>query len=447
MTTLIKNALIVNECSIFKGSVLINKSTIQHIYKEGDETPVAETIIDVEGKVLIPGIIDDQVHFREPGLTHKGDIFTESRAAVAGGVTSFMDMPNTKPPTITIDLLEDKYTTAIEKSIANYSFYFGATNENWGLLKNINPKNICGVKVFMGSSTGNMLVDDAKALAAIFNESPVLVATHCENESIIRYNTQIYREKYGNNIPFRYHPLIRSEEACYRSTAQAVELAQQYGTRLHVLHLTTAKELSLFNRGGENHSYIPRITAEACVHHLWFCDKDYDDKGPYIKCNPAIKTEEDRDMLRKAVQSDWISIVATDHAPHTLEKKQNAYFECPSGLPLIQHSLSAMLEMYHQGIFKLETIVERMCHAPAKIFGITKRGYIREGYYADLVLIDMNAPYTVSKDKLLYKCSWSPFEGQKFRSKVTHTWVNGNLVYENGTIHENGKAMRLEFER
>lgn len=446
---LIKNALIVNEGTSFKGSVLINGAFIQHIYK-GDDLPLpgvlaTAEVINAEGKVLIPGVIDDQVHFREPGLTHKADIFTESRAAVAGGVTSFMDMPNTKPASTTVDLLEDKYAIAAEKSIANYSFYFGASNNNASELKKIDPNRVCGVKVFMGSSTGDMLVDSNKALAAVFAESPVLVATHCEDEAIIRQNTQIYKQRYGDNVPFNCHPLIRSEEACYRSSALAVDLAQRYGTRLHVLHLTTAKELTLFNRGGQNHSYIPRITAEACVHHLWFSDKDYDTKGGYIKCNPAIKTAKDREMLIQAVQSGWITIVATDHAPHTLDEKQRPYFECPSGLPLVQHSLSAMLEMYHRGFFTLEIIVKRMCHAPAKVFGMVKRGYIKEGYYADLALIDLNAPYTVSKDTILYKCGWSPFEGEQFQSQVTHTWVNGKLVYENGTIHEVGQGMRLEF--
>ena len=445
--TLIENAYIVNERKSFKGSILIENETISRIFKEGEELPTAENTIDAAGKLLIPGVIDDQVHFREPGLTHKADIYHESRAALAGGVTSFMDMPNTKPPATTLELLEEKYELGKQHSAINYSFYFGATNENAHLLKELNTKSICGVKVFMGSSTGNMLVDDEQTLATIFSTSPILVATHCEDEATIRKNTEEYIKKYGDNIPFSAHPLIRSREACYKSSAKAVELAKKYGTRLHILHITTADELELFAPFVNLKPEEKRITAEVCVHHLWYCDEDYETKGSLIKCNPAIKTANDRKALQEAATIGVLDIVATDHAPHTLDEKNTDYLHAPSGLPLIQFSLSAMLELYHKDIFSLETIVERMCHAPARLFNISKRGFIREGYHADITLVDLNNPFTVERKDVLSKCGWSPFERQTFQSKVSYVFVNGQLAYENGKINENINGERLAFDR
>ncbi len=446
-TILIKNAQIVNEGKSFNGSVLVENGVINRIYKEGEELPIIQNIFDASGKLLIPGVIDDQVHFREPGLTHKADIYHESRAALAGGVTSFMDMPNTKPPATTIELLEDKYKLGKQHSAINYSFYFGATNENAHLLKELDKKNVCGVKVFMGSSTGNMLVDDEQTLATIFSTSPILIATHCEDEATIRKNTEEFIKKYGDNIPFSVHPLIRSREACYKSSAKAVELAKKYNTRLHVLHITTADELELFAPYANLKPEDKRITAEVCAHHLWYCDEDYETKGSLIKCNPAIKTANDRKALQEGVAKGVLDIVATDHAPHTLEEKNADYLHAPSGLPLIQFSLSAMLELYHKGVFSLETIVERMCHAPAKLFNISKRGFIREGYHADITLIDLNNPFTVERKDVLSKCGWSPFEGQTFKSKVSHVFVNGVLAYEEGKIAESAHGQRLQFNR
>jgi dihydroorotase len=393
----------------------------------------------------MPGIIDDQVHFREPGLTHKGDIFSESRAAAAGGVTSFMDMPNTSPPTLSRELLEEKYSIASRRSLVNYSFYLGASNSNIAEIRKIDPRAVCGVKVFMGSSTGNMLVDNDAALSAIFAESPVIIATHCEDETTVRQNSALYRQQYGDNVPVACHPAIRSEEACYKSSAKAVELAAKYGARLHVLHISTARELDLFE------TYTPErrpdITAEACVHHLWFSDADYADLGARIKCNPAIKSSIDRYALQQAVVEGRIAVVATDHAPHTADEKQKSYFAAPSGLPLVQHSLSAMLEMWRRGIFSLFDIVERMCHAPARLFDVHRRGYIREGYYADLTLVDTSAGYSPCRDNILYKCGWSPFEGVRFSTSVEKTWVNGAMVYDKGAIIEANSARRLEFDR
>jgi len=443
---LIKNVIIVNEGNQFKGGVLIQDGRIKEIFKNDNyPSTLADKIIDGQGKYLLPGVIDDQVHFREPGLTHKAEIYTEAKAAVAGGISSFMEMPNTKPQATTIELLEEKYEIASQKSLANYSFYLGASNDNLEEIKKIDPKNICGLKVFMGSSTGNMLVDNQDSLSKIFNESPVLIATHCEDEETIQKNTIKYREELGEDLPIKYHPLIRSEEACYKSSALAVELAKKHNSRLHILHLSTAKELELFD------SSVPskekRITAEVCVHHLWFSDNDYDKYGTRIKWNPAVKTKKDRDALINGLKNNKIDVIATDHAPHTLDEKTNTYFKAPSGGPLVQHSLVTMLELYHQGKLSLQDIVNKMCHTPADIFQVKERGYIKEGYWADLVLVDLDSSWTVNKDNILYKCKWSPFENQTFKSKVTHTIINGNLVYENGSFNESVKGKRLSFDR
>jgi dihydroorotase len=447
-TTIIKNGNILNEGRIFKGSVRIENDVIGKISigDDGlDSVPRDAYVIDAQNKLLMPGVIDDQVHFRDPGLTHKGDIFSESRAAAAGGVTSFMDMPNTSPPTLSVVLMEEKYSMASRDSLINYSFYLGASNSNISEINKINPETVCGVKVFMGSSTGDMLVDSEDALAAIFSESPVIVAVHCEDEYTVRQNSALYRQKFGEDVPTACHPAIRSAEACYKSSAKAVELAMKYNTKLHVLHLSTAKELELFDRTTDD--YLPRITAEACVHHLWFSDSDYRDLGNRIKCNPAIKSVADRDALREGVRNGKITVVATDHAPHTIAEKRERYFGAPSGLPLVQHSLSVMLELSRQGVFSLFDVVNRMCHAPARLFGISKRGYIREGYYADLVLVDLHNEYSPCGDNIRYKCGWSPFEGARFSTKVEKTWVNGSIVFDNGTIIEAGSAKRLNFDR
>jgi dihydroorotase len=444
-TTLIKNATIINEGTIKKGNILINNSIIEKIIPGNSPLPEADNIIDAAGKLLIPGVIDDQVHFREPGLTHKGDIYSESRAAVAGGITSFMEMPNTNPQTTTLSALEDKYAIASERSYANYSFYFGATNDNTDELIKVDPKNVCGIKVFMGSSTGNMLVDKEEALSRIFAEAPTIVTTHCEDEATIRKNTEFYRNKFGENISFRYHPVIRSAEACYISSAKAAELASKYGTQLHILHLSTAKEMALLDRSTPLKD--KKITGEVCVHHLWFTEDDYDTYGSRIKWNPAVKSRADRDALRDAVNSGKLDVVATDHAPHTFEEKNNTYFKAPSGGPLVQHSLVAMLEMVKQGIFTYEKVIEKMCHAPAVLYKVYKRGFIREGYFADLTIIDPASEWKVSKENILYKCGWSPFEGTSFSHKVTHTFVNGNLVYDNGAVKDDISGERLTFDR
>ena len=444
-TTLIKYATIINEGNKSKGSVLINNGIIEKIFSQGERLPESDVVIDATGKLLIPGVIDDQVHFREPGLTYKGDIHSESRAAIAGGVTSFMEMPNTKPQTTTQAALEQKYSLASEKSFANYSFYFGATNDNADELVKTDPKKVCGIKVFMGSSTGNMLVDKEEALSRIFSEAPTIVTTHCEDEATIRKNTEFYKNKFGDSIEFRYHPIIRSTEACYISSAKAVEFATKYGTQLHILHLSTAKEMELLE--ADTPLENKKITGEVCVHHLWFTDEDYEKYGSRIKWNPAVKSRSDRDGLREALNSGKLDVVATDHAPHTLEEKNNSYFKAPSGGPLVQHSLVAMLEMARQGVFTYEKVVEKMCHAPAILFRVDKRGFIREGYHADLTLVDPASEWQVSKENILYKCGWSPFEGTKFSHKVTHTFVNGNLVYDNGMINEDIRGERLEFNR
>ncbi len=443
---LIKNVTIVNEGNQFQGGVLIDNGKIKKILKTDELKGLkAQSIIDGKGKLLLPGIIDDQVHFRDPGLTHKGDIYTESKAAVAGGITSFMEMPNTIPQATTHELLEEKYKTGSEKSLANYSFYLGATNDNIEEIKKTDPKKVCGIKVFMGSSTGNMLVDDKDALSKIFSDSPLLIATHCEDEETILKNTIKYKEQFGEDLPLKYHSKIRSEEACYKSSSLAVELAKKYNSRLHILHLSTSKELELFSNAPS--SKEKRITAEVCVHHLWFTEDDYDKYGTKIKWNPAIKSAKDREALLKGLKNNTIDVIATDHAPHTAEEKANKYFKAPSGGPLVQHSLVAMLELYHNNKVDLHHIINKMCHAPAEIFQVKERGYIREGYWADLVLVDIDSPWTVQEKNILYKCKWSPFENQKFKSKVTHTFVNGNLVYENGIFHESQKGKRLVFNR
>lgn len=441
---LIRNANIVNEGQSRAADVLIQDGLIAKIDENITFDGAHEEII-ADGKLLIPGLIDDQVHFREPGLTHKANIYSESRAAVAGGITSFMEMPNTVPNTLSQELLADKYAIAEKNAMANYSFFMGASNDNIGEVLKTDRKTVCGIKVFMGSSTGNMLVDNARTLENIFSRVDMLIATHCEDEATIRANTKQVQEKYGDNPPFSVHPEIRSAEACFRSSSMAVEMAKKHNTRLHILHISTAKETALFS------SDIPlkdkRITAEACVHHLWFDDSFYADKGSLIKWNPAVKSKADREGIWKAIHSGAIDVIATDHAPHALEEKQQSYFKAPSGGPLVQHSLVSMLEHYHNGKISLEMIVEKMCHNPAILFNIEKRGYIREGYYADLCLIDLNKAWTVTKDNIYYLCGWSPFEGQTFRATVSHTIVSGQLAYENGSFHENVRGMRLSFDR
>jgi dihydroorotase len=441
---LIRNAKLVNENKIFHADVFIKNGFIEKIDTNGISM-IADRVIDAEGLYLLPGLIDDQVHFREPGLTHKADLTTESRAAVAGGVTSFMEMPNTVPSATTIDMLEDKYKRASQVSIANYSFFMGTTNRNIEDLLKVDESKICGVKIFMGSSTGDMLVDDPRALERIFSEVNALIATHCEYDPLVKENNRKIREIYGEEITAKFHPIIRNEEACYLSSSFAVDLAKKHNTRLHILHISTAKELSLFRND------IPltkkRITSEACIHHLWFTDADYDTKGNFIKWNPAVKTVADRDAIIEAVNNNTIDVIATDHAPHTLEEKQQSYLKAPSGGPLVQHSLNALLELHKSGKLSLEKIVEKTSHHVATLFEIDRRGFIREGYYADLVLVDLNQSYQVSKGNLLYKCKWSPFEGQVFHSVVTHTLVNGNVVYEGGKVIEAGLGMRLAFNR
>ncbi len=444
MKTLIKNANIVNEGRVFSGSVLIENNIISKI-SEHEIQVKADKVIDAKGNYLFPGCIDDQVHFREPGLTHKADIYTESKAAIAGGVTSFMEMPNTIPNVFTQKLLEDKYKIASKSSLANYSFFMGASNDNLDEVLKTNPQNVCGVKVFMGSSTGNMLVDNRQTLEALFEKCKMLIAVHCEDEETVKRNMENYVRSYGENVPIQFHPAIRSAEACYKSSSLAVELAKKYNTRLHVLHISTSQELSLF----ENNKPIKekRITCEVCIHHLWFSDQDYPRLGNLIKWNPAIKNINDKANLLRAVIDNRVDVIATDHAPHTLEEKSQSYLKAPSGGPLVQHSLVAMLEFFHNRQITLEKIAEKMAHSVADCFLISKRGYIREGYYADLVLVDLNYHWTVTKNNLLYKCGWSPFEWQLFRSKVMQTFVNGHLVYDNGIWDEKTKGSRLKFDR
>jgi len=439
----IKAATIVNENTQFTADMLIKDGLIDRIDKQIGSKAGKE--INAEGLYLFPGCIDDQVHFREPGLTHKADIYTESRAAVAGGITSFMEMPNTVPNTLTQELLADKYDIASKRSLANYSFYMGASNDNIDEVLRTDTANVCGVKVFMGSSTGNMLVDDPTTLENIFSKSPMLVATHCEDEATIRANMEHYRQLYGENITVAMHPKIRSEEACYLSSSLAVELAKKHGTRLHILHISTEKETWLFDNS------IPlkdkKITAEACIHHLWFTDKDYETKGNFIKWNPAVKTEKDRDGILKAVLDGRIDVIATDHAPHTFEEKSQSYLKAPSGGPLVQHTLPALLQLYHEGKMTLEQIVQKMAHNVADCFQVEQRGYIREGYWADLVLVNLNDPWTVAKENILYKCKWSPFEGTTFQSKVVSTIVSGNVVWGNDNLVEGVAGKRLRFTR
>lgn len=444
MATKICNAFIVNEGKIEEADLLIEGKFISRIEKDLSTVSASKTI-DAQGLYLLPGLIDDQVHFREPGLTHKADIFTESRAAVAGGVTSFMEMPNTVPNTLTQELLEDKYQIAASKSLANYSFFMGVSNDNLEEVLKTNPQEVCGLKIFMGSSTGNMLVDDETTLRNVFQKAELLVATHCEDEQTIRKNMQQFREKYGEDLPMAMHPLIRSAEACYKSSSLAVGLAKEYNTKLHILHISTGKETNLFDNSKPLQE--KRITAEACIHHLWFDDSYYADKGSFIKWNPAVKTREDRDAILKALLDDKIDVIATDHAPHTLEEKQQSYFKAPSGGPLVQHSLVALLEMYHQGKITLEKIVEKACHNPAILFQIDRRGYVREGYYADLVLADLDKPWTVGQSNIMAKCGWSPFDGQIFKSSIKHTFVSGHLAYSDGKLNDSEKGMRLHFDR
>lgn len=441
---LIQNATIVNEGIIFKSDLLLKNGIIAKISTEilADKDTL---IINATGLMLLPGLIDDQVHFREPGLTHKAHIASESKAAVAGGITSFIEMPNTNPPCITQELLEEKFTIAANTSYANYSFMIGGTNHNLEELLKTNPKTVAGIKLFLGSSTGNMLVDDEQFLEKLFTSTDLLIAVHCEDETTIKNNLALYQAQFGDDIPIEFHPIIRNEECCYISSSKAIALAKKTGARLHVFHLSTAKETKLFS------NEIPlkdkKITAEVCIHHLWFDDTDYAQKGNYIKWNPAIKTKNDKQGLWNALLDNRIDVIATDHAPHTIAEKNQPYTKAPSGGPLVQHALPALLEMVHQQKISLEKMVEKACHNPAILFQIEKRGYIREGYFADIVLVDMNNPWEVTKENILYQCQWSPFEGTTFKSKITHTFVNGNLIYQNGTFLNDIKGKRLTFNR
>lgn len=444
-TTLIKNARIVNEGKIIEGDILIEGDIIKEVADSISAKSADVSIIDVEGNYVFPGAIDDQVHFREPGLTHKATIETESRAAVAGGITSFIEMPNTNPQTTTVEALEHKFDLASKSSHANYSFMFGGTNDNLDEILKVDSKTVAGLKIFLGSSTGNMLVDDPKVLEKIFSSTDMVISVHCEDEATIRKNLKQHIEKYGEDIPMSKHPIIRSEEACYLSSSKAIELAKKTGARLHVFHLSTGKETNLFT------NKIPlkdkKITSEVCIHHLWFSDEDYDKKGSLIKWNPAVKTAKDREQLWKALLDDRIDVIATDHAPHTLEEKKQVYTKAPSGGPLVQHAFVAMIEMYHRGKISLEKIAEKMCHNPSILFEVEKRGYIKPGYFADLVVIDINNPWSVNKDNILYKCGWSPFEGTTFRSRITHTFINGTLAYHNFKVLDVKAGKRLTFNR
>jgi dihydroorotase len=442
---LLKSGTIINEGKQFVSDILIKNGRIEKISPSISVDYKIEEL-NLEGKYILPGCIDDQVHFREPGLTHKAEIKTESRAAVAGGITSFMEMPNTVPNTLTQTLLEDKYQIASQNSIANYSFFMGASNDNIEEVLKTNERNVCGVKIFMGSSTGNMLVDNEKTLTNLFSKvPPILIATHCEDEATIQANIKVYREKYGEDVPVECHPLIRNAEACYKSSSMAVELAKKYDTRLHILHISTEKEIALFDNSIPLEQKL--ITAEACVHHLWFSDEDYKTKGNFIKWNPAVKSATDRDAIWKALLEDKIDVIATDHAPHTIEEKNQSYFKAPSGGPLVQHALLAMLEKVKEGKISIEKVVEKMAHSPAILFKIEERGFIREGYHADLVIVNPSEGITVSRENVLSKCGWSPFEGNKFNNTIEKTFVNGKLVYSNGQIIENGSGSRLLFTR
>lgn len=443
---LIKNAKIVNEGVITEGDVFIEDKIIKEIAPQISLKSSDCVVIDAEGNYLIPGAIDDQVHFREPGLTHKGDIESESRAAAAGGITSFIEQPNTVPNAVTQELLEDKYQIAAKSSYVNYSFMMGGTNTNLSELLKTNPRNVAGIKLFLGSSTGNMLVDDTEALEKIFSSTKMLISVHCEDEETVKNNLEKYLEEFGEEIPVENHPKIRSEEACYISSSKAIELAKKTGARLHIFHVSTAKELDLFT------NKIPlkekKITAEVCIHHLWFSDEDYATKGNFIKWNPAVKTANDREKIWEALLDDRIDVIATDHAPHTLEEKQNKiYAKAPSGGPMVQHAILAMFEAFHKGKISIEKIVEKMCHNPAILFQVEKRGFIKEGFYADLVIVNPNQPFTVNTSNILYKCGWSPMEGVNFKSRISHTFVNGQLVYTNGKVKEIKVGERLLFER
>ncbi|NJX14897.1 dihydroorotase [Tamlana crocina] len=444
-TTLIKNANIVNEGTVFSGDILIEGEFIKRIAESISPKSADVNVVDAEGKYILPGAIDDQVHFREPGLTQKANIETESKAAIAGGITSFIEMPNTNPQTTTIEKLEEKFKIAEKTSSANYSFMFGGTNDNLDEILKLESGQVAGLKLFLGSSTGNMLVDDPEVLEKIFKSTDMVISVHCEDEGTIKSNFKKYHDTYGDDIPIKYHPEIRSEEACYLSSSKAIELAKKTGARLHIFHLSTGKETELFS------NKIPlkdkKITAEVCIHHLWFSDEDYEKKGTLIKWNPAVKKASDREQLWEALLDDRIDVIATDHAPHTIKEKNNVYTSAPSGGPLVQHALPAMLEMYHRGKITLEKVVEKMCHNPAILFQVEKRGYIREGYYADLVMVDLNNPWTVNKDNILYKCGWSPFEGTTFKSRITHTFLNGSLVYQNSKFSKEKAAKRLTFDR
>jgi len=444
-TVLIKNAKIVNEGLIFEGDVLIEGEYIKEIGQSISHKSSNCKVIDAEGNFLIPGAIDDQVHFREPGLTHKGTIASESRAAIAGGITSFIEQPNTVPNAVTQELLEQKYQIASQTSYANYSFMMGGTNDNLDEILKTNPKNVAGIKLFLGSSTGNMLVDNEATLEKIFSSTKMLIAVHCEDEATIKENLEKYKAEFGEDIPVTMHHLIRSEDACYISSSKAIALAKKTGARLHVFHLSTAKEMELFS------NKIPlaekQITAEVCIHHLWFSNEDYATKGNFIKWNPAVKTVADRDALWNALLNDTIDVIATDHAPHTLEEKTQKYTSAPSGGPLVQHAVVALFEAYHNGKISVEKIVQKMCHNPAIVFKIEKRGFIKEGYYADLAIVNPSKPWSVNKDNILYQCGWSPFEGANFKSRVSHTFVNGQLVYENAKVKEIMAAQRLQFDR
>lgn len=441
---LLRDVRIVNEGMTMEADVLVRDGFIERVAAEGIGSAKGVKEFDAKRKHLLPGAIDDQVHFREPGLTYKEDIAHGSAAAVAGGITTFMEMPNTIPQTLTQELLEEKYAMGAASSVANYSFYMGASNTNVDEVLRTDPRTVCGLKAFLGSSTGNMLVDNPETLDRLFKEAHLILAIHAEDEPTIRRNMTEAVARYGADIPMEQHPLIRSAEACWLSSSNAVALAKKHGTRLHVLHISTARELELFAPGPLEGK---RITAEACVHHLWFTDADYKKKGTLIKWNPAVKTVEDRDAIRQAVKDGRIDVVATDHAPHTMEEKEQPYAQCPSGGPLVQHALPAMLELMHQGVFSLEEVVEKMCHAPARLFQVKDRGFIREGQHADLVLVDLDAPWTVTKENLLYKCGWSPFEGQRFHSRVLRTWVNGQLAYADGEVDRSVRGMRANFDR
>jgi len=440
---LIKNGSLVNEGAIVESDILLEGKYIEKIAKDISDSDA--TVIEANGKFILPGVIDDQVHFREPGLTHKGNIESESRAAVAGGITTFMEQPNTNPQTTTIEKLEAKFAMAANSSYANYSFLFGGTNDNLEEIKRLDKNACSGVKLFLGSSTGNMLVDDEEVIEKIFSNTEMVISAHCEDEGTIRSNLEKYKTRYGDDIPVKYHPIIRSEEACYLSSSKAIALAKKTGARLHVFHLSTGKETGLFRNDiplGEK-----KITAEVCIHHLWFTDEDYETKGTLIKWNPAVKTSVDRKKLWEALLDDRIDVIATDHAPHLFDEKDNVYTKAPSGGPLVQHALVAMLEKFHEDVISLERIVEKMCHNPSILFDIEKRGYLREGYFADIAIVDIDSPQKISKADILYKCGWSPFEGSTFKSRITHTFVNGHLAYENGSLSDEASGMRLTYNR